>query len=337
MARFLQNPRRQPRVPLRLPVEVLHGRESWRAETNDLGPGGCLVLSPRPLIERSQVRVVLRCENLAEALDVCGNVAWARGDRGGIAFAARQLTLLRRPETWFKRLLEARPGLAGAMVRAPDRLRLDTPLYFLPAPRHIQDFTPDEMKLLCGAENGITVEALLSSSAMDEGRAARALFSLFEKSVLTLSMGQASDAWKWRAALRGSVLPCDAQQPPSHPPRAPLLRVAPPTSAAPRAPVLSPCARRSPPIANEPPLLRQHPTVPTAGTTGGGRDLLRGVGATRRPPEAHARLEEARAAAQASRIDVAVMLLRQALVLAPRDAEISKLLGELAFKNRTFS
>jgi hypothetical protein len=169
---------------------------------------------------------------------------------------------------------------------------------------------------------------------MDERRALKALFALFEKRVLTLSMGQASEAWKWRAALRGSGPHFDPQPPAPDSSRAPAPAL--PAAPVPGPPVISPCARRSQAaMAQHPPLLRRDPALPAAEASPGGRDLLRGVGATRRSPEAHARLEEARAAASASRIDLAVKLLRQALVLAPRDAEISKLLGELAFKDRT--
>jgi hypothetical protein len=47
--RLILDPRRSPRVPARLRVQVQHASEEWQAETEDLGPRGCLLVSPRPL------------------------------------------------------------------------------------------------------------------------------------------------------------------------------------------------------------------------------------------------------------------------------------------------
>ncbi len=284
-----------------MPVEILHRGDSWQATTQDVGPGGCLVSSPRALVTGTQLRLVLRSAAVPEALNVAGNVAWARDALGGVAFTIRPLGFAPRPDRWFQRLLDARPGLANGIGRAPDRLALDAPLYLLPPPRLV-DLTADEEALLYCSLDGKTVGGLLSSAAVPEDRAARALFSLFEKGVLTLSLGRAGEGWKWRAVLRGERHPAEAERAPGAGERG---------ASSPHAPRIAPAT-----------------TAPLDAA------LLRGAGATRRPPEAQARLDEARAAAEASRIDQAVALLRQALSLAPRDAEISRLLGQLAFKDR---
>ncbi len=54
-----------------------------------------------------------------------------------------------------------------------------------------------------------------------------------------------------------------------------------------------------------------------------------------RPAKVQLLVDEAREAARGGRIhDQAIPLLRRALALSPRDAEIAQLLGELAFKDR---
>jgi hypothetical protein len=328
MASFILNSRRQPRVPLRLPVEILRRGESWQAETEDFGPGGCLVASPRVLVTRAPLRLVLRCDGVDDVLNVTGTVAWAGRTRGGVAFASLQVGLAAHPEAWFKGILRTRPGLASLLGRAPDRLPLDAPLYLLPPPRQTLDLGPDEMALLRRAENGITVHDLLSSAAVAEARAVKAIFALFEKSAFTLAMGQASETWKWRAALAGA----------GHPGKElPLARdtgarEVHPVAPAPEAPAPSPSAGGLP--ARAPHLAQPRPSLPAAVKAAVDRTLLRGVSAARRPSGAQACLDQARAAAGAARIDQAVALLRRALALAPRDAEIARLLGQLAFKDR---
>ncbi len=334
MAPFIQNPRRRPRVPLRIDVEIVQGGETWRAETENLGPGGCLVSSPRPLVERARLRLVLRCDDVKGALDVAGSVAWAREGQGGIAFTPRQFGLTPRPEAWFKQILEARPGLASALQRIPERLALEAPLFLLPPPRRIVDLTPDEMALLQRADNGITVHALLSAAEGNAERAARALFALFEKNVFTLSVGQASEKWRWRATASGAERPSAPNLPGREPSRErpPLPAIPAPSTCAPG---VTPPARGAPPLdATSPRPIQPVPGPPVVRPAAQDATFLRGAVAARRSPQAQACLEQARAAAAAARIDRAVVLLRQALALAPRDAEISALLGEYAFKDR---
>ena len=316
-----------------MPIEIVHGGETWQAQTENVGPGGCLVSSRWPLVEHARLRVVGRCQGVESVLNVACSVAWACEQRGGLVFTAGQLGLATRPEAWFKRILEARPGLATGLPRTPERLALETPLYLLPPPRLLVDLAPDEMALLRRAENGITVRDLLSSTGVGEERAARPLFALFEKNVLTLSMGQASEKWKWRAAMAGAGSPCSPAQPASDASERQLRPITPaPTT---RAPCVSLAANGAPPLDTNAPRLSPGQLAPLlVRTSAPDLTLLRGVTAKRRSPEAQARLEQARAAVGTARIDQAVVLLREALALAPRDAEISTLLGELAFKDR---
>ena len=300
MGAFIQNPRRSPRVPLRLPAEVTQHGASWPGEIEDFGPGGCLVRSPRVLAQGASLRLVLRCEEAGDALSVAAQVAWLKEDRSGVAFLPRRAIACEDPKGFFDRIVAVRPRLAANIERTPERIALNAPLFFLPAPRAIVDLEPDELSLLALARNGIGVEGLLASAHLGDERSLRALFGLFEKGVFTLALGKASDPWKWRALLN------ELRPSPASPPA---------RSGEPVPPLAGP-----PGVANA--ALRSHAA------------LLRGVAPARRSPAAQARFEQARAAANRGQIHEALALLRQALALAPRDPEISRTLGLVAFQSR---
>ncbi|HET9598792.1 MAG TPA: PilZ domain-containing protein [Anaeromyxobacteraceae bacterium] len=339
MPPYIPNPRRTPRVPARLRVELAHAGETWQAETGDLGAGGCLLVSPRPLVARAPLRLVLRAEVLADPLSVGGSVAWTREVRGGVAFDGGRSAPGADPAAWFRRLVAADRNLASALVPVPAELDHEAPLYLLPAPRRFVELAPDEVALLRHADHGLPVQALLRRSGLPEPRATRALFGLFERRVVTLALGQAGEAWRWRAVLAESGYPAPplatplATPVPSAAPRLPpIVRVAPaPAPAAP--PVLGPPPRLertgSTPLPTPMPIAleRPRPVAPPS-------SLLRGAHVSRRSPQAQERLDAARAHAGAGRVHEAIALLRQALSLAPRDPEISELLGRLAFKDR---
>lgn len=200
---FVDNPRRFPRVPVRLRIVVSARGQGFEAETEDLGPGGCLVRLPRPLVQGLQVRVALGAASIPETLSVIGHVAWARSAdlmRAGVAFDLKQPGAV-RPQAWFQKLIAADPGMAARVSRAPERIGLDAPLYLLPPPRRILDLLPEEAALLRRLENGVTPRELLDGRPEQVAVATRTLFSLFEKRALTLALGQSAPAWQWREAL----------------------------------------------------------------------------------------------------------------------------------------
>ena len=140
--------------------------------------------------------------------------------------------------------------------------------------------------------------------------ARRALFALFEKKVLTTSLGQASDPWRWRALFPragGGALPSIVRGP----------REA-------RPPVTAPRIER----------VQTVQAAPAEEEASAQATLLRGKTVAGRSREAQHRLDQARLTAASGDVHGAVSLLRQALGLAPRDIEISRLLGQLAFKDR---
>lgn len=345
----LRNARRSPRVPFHAPAEVTVDGETWQTELVDLGPGGCLLTSPRPLGPGAHLRLVVRSEEADEPLNMSARVVWAGGARVRLAFAGRYLSSGPDPQVWFRRVTAARPGLTDAASSTPAELPVQAPIYFRAAPRTLPALTADEALLVRRAENGASARELLARCGLGAERGQRALWALFDKRVFTLALGQASDPWRWRAGaaqaeaepllhidrarrLEPTATPSLLRGAPSAPPT--LVR-APPTSAAPvrGAPAQPPSLVRrvQPPglVGAAPPKRAQPELSPSEHAV-----LLRGRSGGRRPERAQALYDAGLLAADEGRVSEAVALFRQALSLAPRDAEISKALGGVAFRGR---
>ncbi len=333
MRRSLHNERRAPRVPLRVWATIEHRGREWRVETEDVGPGGCLVRSDRNIITGLGLRILLQVGAVPIALSAEGTVAWSQGPRAGIAFDPGVIALRTAAWAWFRRLLAADPRLGQVMARAPAEVDLEAPVFLMPPPR-IVDLSADEALLVGHAEHGIAVGALLSRAGIEGPRAAHLLFGLLEKRVFTLSVGEAGDGWKWRAALAGAghALPRDrAKRDPSAPPVVKRAAAPAPTTLHGTPESILPRATAAPPAAPPATAARARYEPGTAAVVMA--RLLRGVGSSQRPPEAEAALVEARSAEAAGRVADAIKLLRQALALAPQDREISGVLARLAFRN----
>jgi len=225
MPRPLGSQRRTPRVPLRVWATLEHRGAEWRVETEDVGPGGCLVRSERLLVPGLDLRIVLQKSAVSEELAADGKVAWYDAPRGGIAFDPRQS---RTSNAWFRRLLAADRRLALAVARPPTELELDTRL-FLPTPPRIVDLHPDEAVIVGCAEQGIPVRELVARSGLSDQRLGQVVSGLLEKRVFTLAAGEAGEAWKWRAALAARTTNRTATAPPT-PAAAPSAQIRPPAS-----------------------------------------------------------------------------------------------------------
>ena len=345
MPSVIRNPRRSPRVPIRLSAEVAHRDEIWTTETENVGPGGCSMLSPRPLVAHAPLRVTLRTDLLPEALRIQGSVAWVAAGRGGIAFERARFALGPGPDAWFKLLVAAQPQLSFALQRMPEELLGDAPVYLAQPRRARMAFTPDEATLVANTRQGMPIEELLGRSRFDSERGARALFTLLERGVLTLSMGEAGEAWRWKAVLDPSAAATPRPVAPlstygrgarqrarawelTTPPV--LARVAPrpatpdePRSLAPPLPPAQQRATTAPPRATAAPAARGASP--------------RSAPAPRPAPRSAAvqqQLDSARVAVREGRERDAMKLLRSAQVIAPHDAEIAQLLGELSTRNK---
>src|SRR5512142_3565866 len=83
------NPRRAPRIPARCPVEIRHRCSSWRAETEDVGPRGLQLVTPRLVAPGREVRLAVDVGGLRRRIHGTGKVVWTRAEspsRLGLSF-----------------------------------------------------------------------------------------------------------------------------------------------------------------------------------------------------------------------------------------------------------
>ncbi|HET6923011.1 MAG TPA: tetratricopeptide repeat protein, partial [Anaeromyxobacteraceae bacterium] len=245
----------------------------------------------------------------------------------------------------------------------PDRLPFDTPLYLMPPPRFIVDFSAAELTLIAGMRNGATVESLLRRMEPERKNEGRLVFALLSRRVLALSAREACDPSAWRPVLQqagilsglevddepeevvrladlavesapGAAPPATDREilPPwlsqanpgwTEPPGS-RINVPPPVPVAP--PLRAPA--RSQPAAPRAPPAAAHPAAPAAESGEAKRPPIV------RSPQAQQHFELGLASAAGGDLHRAIRLLRQALALSPRDPEISQALGQLAFKDR---
>lgn len=324
----------------------MHRGVDFRAETADVGPKGCLVVSPRPLDPGTWVRLMLQADPLPEKLRVTGRVAWAVQParvRAGVAFAEMQVERNQDPFAWFERLMRAIPGLAPRLRHVPDRLPYDTPLYLSPPPRFIVDFSEAELRLVAGMRNGTTVQQLLYRMERERKNEGRLIFALLARRVLSLSPRDACDPAAWRPVLQqaGIASRPDADEEPEEVVRLADLVVEPDPQVAPpgaEREILPSWLSQTNPGWSERPGSRLNVPPPAPARAGLAADdgpappLLRE--APYRSPQAQQQYEHALACAAAGDLQGALRLMRQALELSPGDAEIAQALGQLAFRDR---
>src|SRR5512138_3673592 len=195
------NPRRTPRVPLRCAVDIRHRFTSWTGETEDVGPGGCQIVSPRAVDLGRELKLVIRCDALARPIGATGKVVWARTDapaRLGVAFRADEP----REAGWFDALLAADP-VAGRLARSvPDRLPRQTRVYLGKPPQLLVDFSGAEVELLRRVGAGVTLDALARSFGPElDDRMAGTLFSLVQRRFLVFDRVASVGVARWRGIL----------------------------------------------------------------------------------------------------------------------------------------
>jgi hypothetical protein len=199
MAADILNPRRVPRVPLRAAVDIRHRFSSWSGQTEDVGPGGCQIVSPRPVEPGRELKLVIRCDALGRPVGASGKVVWARAEapvRLGVAF---------KPDAesdWFDALLAADPVASRVARSCPDRLARETRVFLGKPPQLVVDFSPIEVELLRRVGSGITIDALARSYGPDfDDRTAGALFSLVARHFLVFDKIASVGVARWKGVL----------------------------------------------------------------------------------------------------------------------------------------
>jgi hypothetical protein len=181
MAGFILNPRRAPRLPVRLPVDIGFGSSTWLGATQDVGPGGCLLAAGRALPERIPLQLSVR-GGAGDRLSVPGVVAWTRGATCGVSFGPRPG--MTDPRAWFDQLVAAHPSLQELLARIHTQLPLDLRLVRAPPPSSPPRLSSDEARVVAAQRDGMPIALLALQARLPRDRFARAVFMLLERGVL---------------------------------------------------------------------------------------------------------------------------------------------------------
>ena len=191
--------RSAPRLSTHCRVEVRDRYASWTAETEDLGPRGCQLLTGRPAKVGDVLTLEISSALVPTPLVVMGLVAWSAPPpvgRIGVAFAGA-LTSSLSPEQWFARLVASDPAARVRDVRRT--VELDSVLYLAAPPEGTVPLSPDEARLLRAIGRGKTLSAICE--AVDPKRLRRALFALLSRRLVTLSRAASVDPARWEAVI----------------------------------------------------------------------------------------------------------------------------------------
>ncbi len=113
MASRGEESRRFPRVVTRCRVRLRDRFGVWDAETEDVGPRGCRIVTRRPQTVGALVSLTLESDRVAEVLDVAGQIVWSRTERSaraGVSFAGGAAPGALAPGAWFESLTAALNG-----------------------------------------------------------------------------------------------------------------------------------------------------------------------------------------------------------------------------------
>ena len=210
------NPRRSPRLRLCCPATVSSGGRAWKAHTEDVGPGGCQIVSTSSAPAGASVHLLMSSTAVAD-LSVSGTVVWASPAapfRMGIAFSEQHAGVTSR---WFDDLLRAGAGhTIDPFIRA---IPAETMIFLGAPPRFCPDFTPDEAAIVLSLETGLRAGELRGRFRSSWSRVQHALFSLIARRVVTTSRADAVPVARWRV-FHEYLLALTADRPPA--PAAPI-------------------------------------------------------------------------------------------------------------------
>lgn len=195
----LVNPRRAPRVSHRCRVEVRDRFSSWTASTEDLGPLGCQLVTPRLASPGRELKLKIYCDAIGQTIETTGKVVWSRSEspsRLGVQFPAQ-----RAIPDWFDVLVRAVPQAAASARRSPPRLSPDTVLRLGTPPTFIADFSAEEVAVLRRVGAGVTVESLARQLGSAFERVKGSVFALLARRMLVLQVSEAGDATRWNGPI----------------------------------------------------------------------------------------------------------------------------------------
>ncbi len=205
----LVNPRKSPRVAHRCRVDVRDRFSAWTASTEDLGPLGCQLVTPRLASPGRELKLKIHCEAIDQTIEASGRVVWSSSrspSRLGIQFQPS-----RTSPAWFDVLLRVLPQSAGNARRMPDRLPRSTLLRLGEPPRFMADFSAEEVAVLRRVGSGITVGALARQLGSAFERVRAAIFALLARRLLVLAAAEAASPSLWNEPLAAAEKALAAQ------------------------------------------------------------------------------------------------------------------------------
>jgi hypothetical protein len=195
----LLNPRRAPRVSHRCRVEVRDRFSAWTASTEDLGPLGCQLVTPRLASPGRELKLKIHCDAIGQTIETSGKVVWSRSEspsRLGVEFPAQ-----RAMPAWFDVLVRADPQAAASARRSPPRISHDTMLRLGAPPTFISDFSAEEVAVLRRVGAGVTVGSLSRQLGSAFDRVKGAIFALLARRLLVLHASEAGDPARWNGPI----------------------------------------------------------------------------------------------------------------------------------------
>jgi len=199
LGKELVNPRSAPRLNHRCRVEVRDRFSAWTAATEDLGPRGCQLVTPRFAAPGRELKLRIHCDAIGQTIETTGKVIWSRAEtpsRLGIQFQ----TTRSAPE-WFEVLLRADPNAVSSSHRIPERLPRQSLLRLGHPPRFIPDFSATEVAVLRRIGAGLSVEALADQLGSAFDRVRPSIFSLLARRLLVLTAAEAVPPERWSETL----------------------------------------------------------------------------------------------------------------------------------------
>jgi hypothetical protein len=193
------NPRRAPRLQLRCTVEIRDRFAAWTAETEDLGPRGCQLVTPRLAAPGRELQLQIACNAIGRVIKATGTVVWSRAEtpsRLGVEFNAG-----RTDPGWFEVVLRTDPRAAQIIRRIPERISRAATLYLGDPPRFLGDFSAEEVAVLRRIDTGLTVEGLSRAMGSAFERVRGSVFALVARRFLVLTPGEAVEPTRWKLVL----------------------------------------------------------------------------------------------------------------------------------------
>jgi hypothetical protein len=134
LAQVREQNRRFPRLRARCRVRVRDRHGEWDAETEDVGPRGCRIVTDRAQTVGALLGLTVESDSLRETLEVTGQVVWAARDaasRAGISFAgSASRPGAPGPGAWFAALAAAAGAVeaVGGQELVPSEDGFDVPV-----------------------------------------------------------------------------------------------------------------------------------------------------------------------------------------------------------------